>query len=613
MREARHNVGAAEQLELAVSRWESTFDAVEDMVALVGTDYRILLANRAMKERFKGQEVVGAFCHKLIHGTDSPPETCQACKVFETGLPHRWELHEEHLGGCWLDVATSPIKDGAGKVQQIVHLVRDVTERKRAEEELKSLKQQMEFILGATNTGIDIIDSEFNIRYIDPEWRKVYGDPTGKKCYEYFMDRDDVCPGCGIVTALETKAITVTEEVLPKENNRPIQVTTMPFQNEAGEWLVAEVNTDITERKQAEEELEKHRHHLEELVRERTAELEQSLSEIRQLKERLEAENVYLRDEIRMAQLHGDIVGDSEALRAVVVQAEQVAETDSTVLLLGETGTGKELLARAIHNMSLRKDRPLVVVNCAAMPSTLVESELFGREKGAYTGALTKQIGRFEVADGGTVFLDEIGELSGEIQAKLLRVLEEGKFERLGSAKSIAVDVRIIAATNRDVEREVEDGRFRRDLFYRLNVFPITIPPLRERPEDIPALVWAFVKEFAESMGKKIESVPRRNMEALQGYPWPGNVRELRNTIERAMIRTTGPVLKIELPHLPAGDAGPMTLAEREKQHILHVLEATGWRIRGANGAAEILDLKPSTLESRMSKLGIHRPKRDPR
>jgi len=286
---------------------------------------------------------------------------------------------------------------------------------------------------------------------------------------------------------------------------------------------------DITERKRTEEEL-------------RTA-----FAEIRNLKEQLEAENVVLREEVKLSHVHGDIVGDSQAIKQTLGMAEQVAATDSTVLIYGETGTGKELLARSIHNLSPRKDRPLITVNCAAMPSTLIEAELFGREKGAYTGALTRQAGRFEVADKGTLFLDEVGELSPEAQAKLLRVLQEGKFERLGSSSTVTVDVRVIAATNRNLEQAVREGKFREDLFYRLNVFPITVPPLRARREDIPLLVWTFVREFSEKMGKRIESVPKKSMEALSSHPWPGNVRALRNTVERAMILTTGTTLQVEL------------------------------------------------------------------
>jgi formate hydrogenlyase transcriptional activator len=338
-------------------------------------------------------------------------------------------------------------------------------------------------------------------------------------------------------------------------------------------------------------------------------ELEKRLREIEGLKQRLEKENIYLQEEVRLLVEHADIVGQSVAMKKVLSRAEQVAQTDSTVLLLGETGTGKELLARAIHRMSLRKDRPLVTVNCASLPPTLIESELFGREKGAYTGALTKMIGRFEIADGSTLFLDEIGEIPLELQSKLLRVLEEGRFERLGSTKPIQVNVRIIAATNRDIEQEVKDGTFRRDLFYRLNVFPIVIPPLRERLEDIPLLVRAVVREFQKRMGKEIESIPKKTMQALQSYSWPGNVRELRNLIEHAMILSKGKTLEVDVPkRAPSEKDATGKLEDMERKHIVAVLEKTRWRIGGQGGAAEVLGLNRTTLQSKMKKLGIKRP-----
>jgi transcriptional regulator with GAF, ATPase, and Fis domain len=336
-------------------------------------------------------------------------------------------------------------------------------------------------------------------------------------------------------------------------------------------------------------------------------ELRKSFDEIESLKERLQQENLYLREKTEPSHSYGEIIGDSASLRAALTKVEQVAPTDSTVLILGETGTGKELLARAIHENSPRKSKVMVVVNCAALPSSLVEAELFGREKGAYTGALTQESGRFEIADGSTILLDEIGELSLELQAKLLRVLQDGEFERLGSSKTRKVDVRVLAATNRDLDRAVEKKEFREDLFYRLNVFPIEVPPLRDRAEDIPQLVWAFVQEFSETMGKSIESIPTTAMDALKEYGWPGNVREVRNIIERAMIVSKGPILKIDLQEKTVAAAGSRQLADVEREHIQAVVQATGWRIRGAGGAAEILGLKATTLEARMKKLGLQR------
>ena len=286
---------------------------------------------------------------------------------------------------------------------------------------------------------------------------------------------------------------------------------------------------DITEAKQAE------------------AALRQSLAEIERLKDRLQAESDYLKAEIKVTQAHGEIIGRSPAIRQVLSQVEQVAPTDSSVLIHGETGSGKELIAQAIHRLSPRRGNVMVKVNCAALPSALVESELFGREKGAFTGALTRQIGRFEIADGSTIFLDEIGELSLEVQAKLLRVLQEGHLERLGNPRTIHVNVRVIAATHRDLVEDMRKGRFREDLYYRLNVFPIRVPPLRERTDDIPLLVWALLEEFCSRMGKKITQVPRKTMEALQRHSWPGNVRELRNVIEHGTIVTSGDTLRLPM------------------------------------------------------------------
>jgi len=338
--------------------------------------------------------------------------------------------------------------------------------------------------------------------------------------------------------------------------------------------------------------------------------LREQLEEIQGLKHQLEQENLYLRDEIMLQYGHEGIVGRSPALKRVLAQVEQVAGTDATVLLSGETGTGKELLARTIHSLSQRKGRPLVTINCAVLPPTLIESELFGREKGAYTGALTRMAGRFEVADRSTLFLDEVGELPLELQAKLLRVLEEGRFERLGSTKPLQVNVRIIAATNRDLAQEVAAGRFRSDLYYRLSVFPIAVPPLRERPEDIPPLVWAFVRQNEKKLNKLVDRIPHRSMEALKRYPWPGNARELRNIVEHAMITNGGgSILQVRPPDLRADELLPTgTLEEVERRHIRSVLDKTAWRITGPSGAAEILGMKRTTLQSKMKRLGIKHP-----
>jgi formate hydrogenlyase transcriptional activator len=351
--------------------------------------------------------------------------------------------------------------------------------------------------------------------------------------------------------------------------------------------------------------------------------LRRNLAENQALKEQLEAENVYLREELRGGTSFADIVGRSAALRVTLDHVAQVAPTNSTVLLLGETGSGKELLARALHDRSPRRARPLVKVNCAALPATLIETELFGHEKGAFTGATAAHMGRFELADGGTLFLDEIGDLALELQAKLLRVLQDGEVQRLGSTRPRKVDVRLVAATNQDLERAMAEGRFRRDLYYRLSVFPIHVPPLRERREDIPLLAWAFIQRRQADLGRHVEKIPRLALDALAAYDWPGNVRELENVLERALILSSGPTLRLESAlgfpartetvgagepraSLPAtGVAG--SLDDIAREHIRAVLDRCGGRINGPGGAAEVLQVHPNTLRSRMKKLGIAR------
>jgi formate hydrogenlyase transcriptional activator len=341
----------------------------------------------------------------------------------------------------------------------------------------------------------------------------------------------------------------------------------------------------------------------------RVESLRDALAEVERLKQELHVENVQLRREVRESLGFTDVVGHSASIRRAMEQIHQVAATDSTVLLLGETGTGKELFATQIHELGARRSRPMVRVNCAAIPVTLIESELFGREKGAYTGALARQVGRFELADRSTIFLDEIGDLPPDVQVKLLRVLEERQIERLGSPRSITVDTRIIAATHRNLEQRIAEGTFREDLYYRLNVFPIRVPPLRDRTEDIPLLVWRFVEEFSKAFGKRIDGISKESLTALQQYGWPGNIRELRNVVERAMIAASGPRLTIAPPQGSASAVRRSSkLVDVEREHIRGVLERTGWRIRGAGGAADSLGLKPTTLETRMAKLGLKRP-----
>ncbi len=401
-------------------------------------------------------------------------------------------------------------------------------------------------------------------------------------------------------------ALTETNDKVKGLQAGAVDYVTKPIQHEE---VLARVNTHLN--------LRSLQQHLEMRVTERTAELQSALNEVEQLKAQLQAENTYLREEIQLEHNFDDMISRGKPLKNVLTQIEQVAPTNASVLILGESGTGKELLARAVHHRGKRSHRPLVKVNCASLPSNLIESELFGHEKGAFTGALTKKIGRFELADKGTIFLDEIGEMPLELQAKLLRVLQEGEFERLGNPYTTTVDVRVIAATNRELEQAVKEGTFREDLYYRLNVFPITSPPLRDRKEDIGILVTHFLKKFSGKIGKPIEKVSQEAMSALEAYHWPGNVRELENTIERAVILAQEGALTLQdLPELrafslenskrPDGKTNTLqTLEVVERTHIQNVLKETNWVIEGAKGAASILGLNASTLRSRMQKLGI--------
>lgn len=359
-----------------------------------------------------------------------------------------------------------------------------------------------------------------------------------------------------------------------------------------------ECQMEIDERKQAEQALK------------------QREKELEQLKNRLHAENVYLQEEIKLNHKFEEIIGSSEAIRQVLHKAEQVASTDATILIRGETGTGKELIAWTIHRISSRNERPFIKVNCAALPSTLIESELFGHKMGAFTGAVSRGIGRFELADSGTIFLDEIAELPLELQAKLLHVLQNGEFHPVGNHQSVKVDVRVIAASNQDLGKAVKNGRFREDLYYRLNVFPISCPPLRERKEDILLLVRHFAKKYSTKFGKHFDTIPEKIINAFQTYSWPGNVRELENIIERAVILSEDNILQID-EFLGVGSKEKLlsqspitTLNDVERTHILNVLEASTWVIEGRRGAAKLLGLNPATLRYRMRKLDIKRPQK---
>ena len=471
--------------------------------------------------------------------------------------------------------------------------------RRQTEKNLCESEARLNLATDAAGAGLWSMAVDSGAVWVSKKTRDLFHfAPTEELKYESFLeaihpeDRDQVHKAVQDAIRTGDKLLCDFRITLPDGNIRWIAARGKRQIDASGkpECLVG-VFLDITKRKGMEDQLRG------------------QVREIEDLRQRLERENLYLQEEVKLLFEHSGIVGNSSAIKKILAQAEQVAGTDSTVLILGETGTGKELLARAIHQMSRREGRPLITVNCASLAPTLIESELFGREKGAYTGAMTKMIGRFELADGSSLFLDEIGEIPLEVQSKLLRILEVGRFERLGSTNSLQVDVRIIAATNRHIARDVSKGLFRKDLYYRLNVFPISIPPLRKRREDIPLLVWAFIREFEKKMGKRIDNIPRKTMEAMERYGWPGNVRELKNVIERGMIVSKSNTLDVPLPQPDfSEEPGASNLEYIEKRHVQSVLEKTNWRIGGKGGAAEALGLKRTTLQSLMKRLGIERP-----
>ena len=510
------------------------------------------------------------------------------------------------------------------KLNAAEHRIQGLTNQKQSKEALKISETRYRRLFETAQDGILILDAETGqISDVNPFLVEILGysykDFLGKKLWEIGPFKN-IEASKTVFLELQDKGYVRFEDLpLETKDGQPIAVEFVSNVYLVNHHKVIQCNIrDITERKLLAERLQKAHIELERRVDERTVELRsaneslrKALSEIKALKDQLEAENIYFRHENKMRHQFDHILGQSDGLKYVLFRVEQVAPQNTTVLILGETGTGKELIAAAIHNLSPRQDRPLITVNCAALPASLIESELFGREKGAFTGADTRQVGRFEVAHGSTLCLDEIGELPLEMQAKLLRVIQYNEFERLGSSQTTKVDVRIVATTNRNLEEEVRKGRFRQDLYYRLNVFPITVPPLRQRQEDIPLLVQAFTERYARKLGKQITSIQKETMKALQDYPWPGNIRELESIVERAVILCPGPVLqladKLETASLPFS-AGMNTLEEVERNQILKTLSKTRWRIEGKDGAAAILGLHSSTLRARMHKLGIVRP-----
>jgi PAS domain S-box-containing protein len=485
-----------------------------------------------------------------------------------------------------------------GRIVRIHGTVLDITQRKRAEEAIHESEERFRRLSEGPLEGV-VLSEKGRILDVNEQFARMFGltpnemigmpvsDFVAPESRELVLGKID----SGDETPYEHMAVRRNGSVFPVEVNGK----TIPYKGRSARVTVIR---DITERKRAEQGLRN------------------ALAEVEKLKNRLQEENIYLQDEIKVAHNFEEFITRSQNVKQVLHKVEQVAPTDATVLILGESGTGKELLARAIHHLSHRSDRALVKVNCSALPEPLIESELFGHEKGAFTGATARKSGRFELADGGTIFLDEIGDLPVELQVKLLRVLQEGEFERLGSSNTLKVDVRVIAATNRNLDDAIRRGTFREDLFYRLNVFPVTLPPLRDRKEDVPDLARHFIKKYCAIIGKKIEKIPPGIFNALMAYDWPGNVRELENVIERAVILTNGPVLEIDesfesKPVLSPHVAGPVTLRDNERALIRRALEETRWIIEGTNGAAVRLGIAPSTLRDRIEKYGLQRPRPD--
>ncbi len=595
-------------------------DSLPDIVGELDGEYRVIQCNAAGYDFFGGNEnrIVGEKFSVLM-GQAVPVNKCAVAECYRA----KTAAHAQYFSaetGEWLSVKASPLFDVDNEVTGSIIQIRDITKEKKVETRLLMLERA----LNQSIDGIAVADMAGINRYVNPAWAQTHGytveEMLGSSLYDFHPEEQ-----------LREKVIPFFDKVLKDGSNRDESEHTKKDGTIFSTWMMANIIRDdkehaigivgtirdISKLKRAEKELQQHRNHLETLVEDRTSQLtmvnkqlSSAISQIQRMKDQLEAENVNLREEIRLEHNYKEIIGQSDRLMFVLHRAEEVAQTDSTVLILGQTGTGKELVARAIHNNSTRKSRPLVKVDCSALPTTLIESELFGHEKGAFSGAIQQRKGRFEVASGSTLFLDEIGELAPELQSKLLRVLEYGEFERIGSSKTRYTDIRVIAATNRNLKEEVDIGRFREDLWYRLNVFLITMPALKDRIEDIPLLAEWFVARNSRKLGKQIIKISPKTMSTLQEYHWPGNIRELANIIESAMISSHNGTLHI--PKLPkssnqSSDNIIVNMAEMEKTHIIKAIEACRWKIEGKNGAAELLDLNPGTLRGRMRKYGIER------
>lgn len=590
------------------AHFESIFNAIPDALVITDTDRCIIMANPAVEKIFGYtlKEVIGKNTQQFYARKEDYEEQGRLRYSKQGGAelsePYRM-LYRRKNGEVFLsETVGSAVRDEKGNVIGYLGLMKDIDKEHKVREKLQETELTYHTIANFTYDWEYWLDSDGSLRYVSPSCERI----TGYKPEEFIRDPE----------LLKRIVYPEDRELWEKhlaESEEDIQLRELQFRIQTREGRIAWIehacqpvveddigfigfrssNRDITKRKKVEEVLR------------------EALREIKELKGQLEVESHYLREEINLEHNFKNIIGNSNGLQYVLFKVEQIAASDTSVLVLGETGTGKELIARAIHHTSNRKNRPLVKLNCAVLPAELIESELFGHEKGAFTSAQAKRLGRFEIADGATIFLDEIGELPVALQAKLLRVLQDGEFERVGSSITIKVDVRVIAATNRNLEEDVKAGRFRKDLWYRLNVFPITVPPLRDRVEDVPLLVQHFIEVYARKMGKDIRTVPEKAMRKLKQYHWPGNVRELENVIERAVINTPGTKLNlVDNLYTAEGDVpSPFKpLKEMEREYILKVLNQVNWKVSGKNSASEILQIDRSTLRARMKKLGISKP-----
>ena len=617
------------QLEKKASRLETLINNMGNPVGLFDKDGIILMANRSAAEYMGGkpEDLLGRKLSDLFP-ENSEKIMRRLTEAFKSGRTASYEDQISTTSGQrWFLSSLIPVFDGPEAACAVQTVSIEITERKNIEDALKISETRYRSLFETTQDGILILDAETGrILDVNPFLLDMldYSHDAflGRKIWEIGAFKH--MEACGAAfDDLRTQGYVRYEDIqLEKKDGRAIEVEFISNVTRINSHKIIQCNIhDVTERNFVAEALQRARNELEQRVQERTAELQTAIAEIKAMKEQLEAENIYLRDEMELKSGYGDFVGASDSIKYVMYRARQVAGTKTTILLTGETGTGKGIFARLIHKESDRSDKPFVNVNCAGLPANLIESELFGREKGAFTGSTARQIGRFELANNGTIFLDEIGELPLELQAKLLKVIEDGEFERLGSPHTVKVDVRIIASTNRLLEDEIKKGRFRQDLYYRLSVFPITIPPLRQRKEDIPLLVEFFTERFSKRHNRDIKKIPKDIMKDLENYGWPGNIRELMNIIERAVIVSDGHQLRlaeqiIASPADTAGENAPeidgkrvtQSLIELERDHILKTLNETGWKIEGPGGAAKLLGMNPSTMRARMRKLEIRRP-----